>query len=284
MDGGVGVVVDFGEDVIFPLEFGDPVGLDAVFGDLEIDAVEARDVVAGAFFGVFDGGVGRDDERPVGGLCEQEFAGGLVERASEIAVGVGETAGEFDHAFFGAMEVGINPVVAVVEPDFEEAVCAPAGEAGHHFLVDIFDFEVLAWRDGEDFVLVAGRFAHEHFEELRAFVPPVAVEFGVVGRGDVRRGAENFFEVAALGLTVKEEVSGVFGCGFGGPGRHVRFFAVEGDFAGDAEEFEAGVAAQAIGMEVGANFGVWEVESEIAVELAVVGVSGVTDFGAPDLA
>ena len=86
--------------------------------------------------------------------------------------------------------------------------------------------------------LIAGGFAHEVFKELRAFVPPVSVEFGVVGRSDVRRGAEHFFEVAALCLTIEEEVAGVFGCGFGCPGRNVRFFAIEWNFSGDAEEFE----------------------------------------------
>ena len=278
------MVIDFGEDVVLPFELGNPVGLEAIFHDLLIDAVEARDVVAGAFFGVVDRSVRRDDEGPVGGLSEYEFAGGLVESALEIAFGVGEFLGEFDHAFFGAVEVRINPVVAVVEPDFEEAIGAPAGEAGHDFLMDSFDLEVFARCNHADFVLIAGGFAHEVFEELRAFVPPVAVEFGIVGSRDVRRGAEDFLEVAALGLAVKEEVAGVFGGRFGCPCGDIGFLAVEGEFAGDAMEFEAGVAADAIFVEVGANFGIGEIEAAVAVEFAVIGVTGITDFGAPDLA
>ena len=280
----IGVIIDFGKDVVFPFEFGNPVGFDAILGDLGVDAVEARDVVARAFLGVFDGGVGGDDEGPVGGLGEEEFAGGLIEGTAQIALGVGETGGEFDHAFLGAMEMGIDPVVAVVEPDFKEAVGAPAREAGHDFLVDGLDLEVFARGDHLDFVLIAGGLAHEHFEETRALVPPVAVEFGVVGGGDVRRRAEDALEVAALGLSVEEEVSGVFGGTVGGPIGDVGFLAIEGEFSGDAEEFEAGVPAHAVGMEVGTNFGVGKVKPAVAIELAVVGVAWVTDFGAPDLA
>lgn len=126
INGCVSVIVDLLEDGIFPFEFGDPLGFEAVFNDLLIDAVEARDVVTRAFFGVFDARVCRDNEGPVGGLREEQLAGGLIEGAFEETVGVGESAGEFDHVFFGAMEVRVDPVVSVVEPDFEEAVCAPA--------------------------------------------------------------------------------------------------------------------------------------------------------------
>ena len=283
IDGGVGVIIHFGEDVVFPFEFGDPVHFEAIFHDLEVDAVEAGDVVARTFFGVLDGGVGGDDERPVGGLSEDEFASGLVEGASEIAVGVGEFSGQLDHAFFGAVQVGVNPVVSVVEPDLEEAVGTPARQARHDFLVDCFDAEVFARRDHHDFVLIASGFPHEHFEELRTFVPPVAVEFGVVGGGDMGRRAEDLFEVTALSLTVEEEVSGVFCGGFGGPSGDVGFFAVEGEFSGDAEVFKPSVTTDAVGMEVGFDLGVGEIEAAIAIEFAIIGVTWVTDFGAPDL-
>jgi len=125
IDGSISAVVNFLEDGVFPFELGDPLGFEAIFNDLLIDAIEARDVVTRTFFGVVDGGVCGDDESPVGCLCEEEFAGGLVEGAFEEAIGVGETSCELDHVLFGAVEVGVDPVVAVVEPDFEEAVCAP---------------------------------------------------------------------------------------------------------------------------------------------------------------
>lgn len=126
IDGSVGVIVDFLEDGIFPFEFSDPLGFEAIFNDLLIDAIESGDMVACAFFGVFDACIGRDDEGPVGGLREEKFAGGLIEGAFEEAIGVGKTAREFDHVFFGAVQVRIDPIVAIVEPDFEETVCTPA--------------------------------------------------------------------------------------------------------------------------------------------------------------
>ena len=139
VDGHIGAVVDFLEDVIFPFELGNPLGFESIFDDLCIDAVESSDMVARPFFGVFDRSICRDDERPVGGLCEEEFELGLIESAFEVALGVGESLAEFDHAFFGAVEVWVDPVVSVVEPDFEEAIGAPAREAWHDFLVNGFD-------------------------------------------------------------------------------------------------------------------------------------------------
>ena len=139
VDGHIGAVVDFLEDVIFPFELGNPLGFESIFDDLCIDAVESSDMVARSFFGVFDRSICRDDERPVGGLCQEEFARGLIESAFEVALGVGESLAKFDHAFFGAVEVWVDPVVSVVEPDFEEAVGAPAREAWHDFLVNGFD-------------------------------------------------------------------------------------------------------------------------------------------------
>lgn len=283
IDGSVGVIIDFGEDIIFPLEFGDPVGFDTIFRNLRVNAVEARDVVASTFFGIFDGGIGCNDERPVGGLSEEEFSCRLIECAFEVAVGIGEASRQFDHTFFGAMEMGVDPVISIVKPDFEEAVCAPAREARHDFLVYGFDVEVFAWRNHFDFVLIASGFSHEHFEEFRTFVPPMPVEFGVVGRGDMGRDAQDLFEITALSLTIEEEVTGVIGGAIGCPIGDVGFFSVEGDLTGNAEEFESGISSDAVVMEVGTDFCVRQIEPAIAIELAIIRMPGVTDFGAPDL-
>ena len=150
--------------------------------------------------------------------------------------------------------------------------------------MDGFDFEVFARCDHDDFVLIACGFSHEHFEELRTFIPPVAVELCVVGCGDVGRCAEYFLEVAALRLSVEEEVTGVFGGAVSSPAGDIGFLAVKGEFSGDAVELESSIAADSVGVEVGLDFGVWEVVAEVAVEFAVIGVAGVADFGAPYLA
>ena len=149
--------------------------------------------------------------------------------------------------------------------------------------MDSFDFEVFARRDHLDLILIASRFAHEHLEELRAFVPPVSVELGIVRRSDMGRCAEDFFEVSALRLAVEEEVTGVLGGAVGSPTRYVRFFAVEREFSGDAMEFEACIPADAIGMEIRFDFGIRKVIAEISVKFTVIGVSRITDFSAPNL-
>ena len=128
--------------------------------------------------------------------------------------------------------------------------------------------------------MVAGGFSHEHFEEFRAFVPPMPVEFGVIRRGDMGCGAQDLLKVAALRLSIEVEVSGVIGGAVGSPIGNVGFFSVEGDFARDSEEFEPCIASHAVGVEVGAHLGIGEVEPAVAVEFAVIGVAGVSDFGA----
>src|SRR5690349_18542253 len=67
------------------------------------------------------------------------------------------------------------------------------------------------------------------------------------------------------------------------PLRHVWLLGTEINLAGDAEVFDAEVAAYAVAVQIRLDVIVVAVEAEVAVELAVVHVAGITDLGAPDL-
>ena len=51
--------------------------------------------------------------------------------------------------------------------------------------------------------------AEDLFEEFRAFVPPVAIEFRVIGSDDNRRGLQARFEELQLVLAAEDEVPGM---------------------------------------------------------------------------
>ena len=86
--------IDIGEDIVAPLAVAEEVAVDVVGVDLVVEAVEAQDVVLGALDGVVHHGAGLHDEGPVAGLREEQFAGGLLERALGDAVRVGVLAGQ----------------------------------------------------------------------------------------------------------------------------------------------------------------------------------------------
>src|ERR1035441_8402725 len=75
------VVVDVGEDVVAPLDGGEPGLVDAMFFDLVVEAREAEDVVFCSLHRVRHHRSRLHDERPVAGLREEQFAGSLFEAA-----------------------------------------------------------------------------------------------------------------------------------------------------------------------------------------------------------
>lgn len=178
------------------------------------------------------------------------------------------------------MKVAVDPIVAAFEPDFAVALMTPGGERGIGDLVAGEAFEVLAGGDQVEGGLIVVAFAEEVIEELRSFVPPVSVEFGVIGGDNQGRAIHESGEVFHLGDAVVEEVAGMVGGGVHGVLFVVGFF-VGNAFAGDAVVFYAGIDAQSAFMDVRADVIEFEVESDIAVEFAVSEIAGVSFFGGP---
>ncbi len=272
IDGGEGVVAGFegGEEGSVP---------GFVTGELGDEVVEIGDMLMEPFPGVIASGPHADEEGPVAGLGEEEFAGGLAEGALTegiIATGPGE-AGHLDgHATQGALHPGIG----FVEPDGEMAAFAPGGVGGSTHGKGGEGFEMIREGGHAEGGGIGGDAAGDGVEEVGSFEPPMAEEFGVVG-GDQEGGLAGC-GVIELTDTFGDEVGGVFaGGGEGGAGL-IKFLgkirtgdAVIADAGGDAD-----IGAGGEGGEV-TPFGVI---GEIAMEFAIAWIAGITAVSAPDLA
>ena len=240
-------------------------------------------MVFGSFDGVGHHGAGFHNKGPVTGLGEEEFAGGLAKSSIEEGVGLlmAEAPCEFDHADGGDVKVGIDPGVGGFEPNGGVAFIAPGGGAGLTDLVGVVAGEEFGGGDHGKSFLIAGRLSEEVIKKDRSFVPPVTVEFGIVRAEDKGFDAHDAAKVFDLFFAVEHKISGVAGGAFAGEVGAVGFFV--GGAAGDSIIFESSELAKAVGLDVGADVVVLEIEAAIAVEIAVLGVAGVTFFGAPDL-
>ena len=95
-------------------------------------------------------------------------------------------------------------------------------------------------------------------------------------------GLDSGGEPGELGGAMLDEMGGVRAGHFSGVGGVVEVF-VFGVAAGDAVVFEAGEAAAGIAVEILEQAFHGKFVAEVAVELAVDGVAGVSGVGAPDL-
>src|ERR1017187_10944654 len=174
------VVVDVGEDVVAPLDGGEPGLVDAMFFDLVVEAREAQDVVFRPLDRVGHHRSRLHYERPVAGLREEQFAGSLFEAALREMVAVLEVAREFGHALRGHVQVRIDPGIGTFEPDLPVTLVAPAGGARLRDLLGREPAQILGRRGELEYVLVERDLAHEKVDEVGAFEPPVAVQLRVV--------------------------------------------------------------------------------------------------------
>src|SRR5581483_3547389 len=137
------LVVQIRENVIQAFDVGEPGFVEGGGGELLVEGDEAEDVVLDAFAGVIGTGACAEDERPVAGLGEEQFAAGLFQGAKLEAGGVGEFAGKLRHPLLRDLEVGLDPFVGLVEPDVPVTLGAPARRAGPGDLLGGMKLEIL---------------------------------------------------------------------------------------------------------------------------------------------
>ena len=240
-------------------------------------------MVLGPLHRVRDHRAGFHDEGPVGGLGEQQLAGGLAKGAVAEMVGLGpvEPAGQFDHAEGCHVKVRVNPGVGALQPDRPMALVAPGGGAGGGDLVGVVPFEEFRGGDHCKGFLVVSGFAEKVIQKHRALVPPVAVQLGVIGADHDRFHAHHPAEMLDLFFAVEHEVAGVLGGAF--PGHPWAIGLLVGGLAGDAVVLQPGEFPHAVGLDVGTDVVVFEVEAAIAVKVPVIPVAGIAFLGAPDL-
>gem|GEM_PF-3872812 len=94
--------------------------------ELFVQGEEAEQMIFHATARVVGTRPGAQDERPVAGLREEQFAGGLFQGAGLQASGVRKLFGEFSHPVLRDLQVRINPFVRFVQPHAPVAFLAPA--------------------------------------------------------------------------------------------------------------------------------------------------------------
>src|SRR5215475_646386 len=90
--------------------------------------------------------------------------------------------------------------------------------------------------------------------------------------------------MARLRLPVVHKIPGVHGRAFSRPGRHVRLFLVKRNFTRDPMVFDPDVSPHSILMQIRLDVLIIPVViAEVAIELPVERITGVSELGAPDL-
>ena len=141
--------------------------------------------------------------------------------------------------------------------------------------------EKLGWGNHRKSLLVVSRFSKQIIQKDGAFVPPVAVEFGVIRAEDDGFGTHDPAKVLDLFFAIKHKVCRMFGCALAGKVGSVRLFVRRA--TGDAVVFQAGEFSHSVRLDVRADVIVIEIEAAISVEVAVLPISGVPLLCTPDL-
>src|SRR5437588_1494048 len=163
--------VDVGKNVVEPFDSFEPGLVDFGGCELLLKRNETKQVSFHALPGVFRAGAGSEDERPIAGLGEEQFASSLFEGAFLQNPGLWMAFDQLGHTFLRDLQVGINPFVGLVEPDFPIAFVAPTGGARFGDLLGGIFLEVFPGRRELDHILVVNGFADEVIQELRSFIP-----------------------------------------------------------------------------------------------------------------
>jgi hypothetical protein len=147
--------------------------------------------------------------------------------------------------------------------------------------VGVVPGEELGRSDHGECFLVVGGFAKESVEEEGALVPPVSVQFSVVRANNDGFNSHDAVEMLDLFFSVEHEVGGMLIGTLAGHGRAVRFFVL--GTASDAVIFETSKFSDSVGLDVGSDVVVVEIEAAVSIEVPVFGVSRVAFLGAPNL-
>ena len=159
--------------------------VDGGAGQLLVERDESQEVFLDAAFSVFGTCVGAQNEGPVAGLGEEQFAGRLIQRAFLERGWIVQVARHFGHALLGHVEVRVNPGIGFVEPDFPVAFFAPGGGTGASDLVGIVFLKILGRGREFDDVLIEGGLA-DMFTEMEEDI------------GSLRRPTETFGDMMGL--------------------------------------------------------------------------------------
>ena len=220
-------------------------------------------------------------ESPIARLGQEQFPRGLVESPPGRSSGLSVSCTGLFQRQSGAVQMRVDPVVAVVEPYFVVTFVSPAGGARLGYLVPGVFFKVFRKCDQPDRLFSVIDRANQILQPARSFVPPVAKQFRVIRSGHDRFAVHPGRQVFHLPAPAGQKMTGVksrFGIG---ALRVVGLLHLR--LSGYPVVFDPGVDPDAIAVNVGLDVVKIEVMSNITVKVAVVEVPGVPFRGAPYL-
>ena len=270
------------KNIVHRLDLREPDFVDFRGGELFVQRNETEQMIFDSFAGVIGTGAGAQDEWPIAGLREEQFPRGLFEGAFRQAGGVRKFSRELRHAFLRDVQVRLNPFVRFVQPDAPITFFAPARRARRGDLLRGETAQIFVRRCKRDDVLIEERLAHEVIEKLNSFIPPMAKKFRVVGRKKQRFAPHDSSEMLHLADARIEKMLGVFR-------RHFQCgVAIIRQFFGkptcDLMIFDSGEPAKFWRWQMRFDVIEIQIETDVAVEIAILNVAGITFFAAPDLA
>src|SRR5208283_1176249 len=109
-------VIQVGKEIILGFHASEPGFVNAIVHNLRVDSGEPTQVLLDTPARILGVGVRAHKESPIAGLGQEQLAGGLAQGALGDWTGPWEAISEFRQAFLGDLEVGINPLVFLIEP------------------------------------------------------------------------------------------------------------------------------------------------------------------------
>src|SRR6516225_4425494 len=233
-----------------------------------VEASEAQNVITGSFSRIGLRGTGLHEKGPVARLCQQQLAPHLPKHALfPFGALLLCAARAFRHPPGSGMQMGIDPGIGFVEPDFPKAFVPPTRRARADDLQRIVSLQVAAWRCELQPLLVVDGFADEEIKKGWAFEPPVTKEFRIKRAENDRLDVRGINQVLELFRPAGHKVPGVVVHCSLGPARDIDFLLTAPP--GDAVILDSGEFPVAVGRQKGPEVIEIQVVTDIAVKVAV---------------
>src|SRR5262249_12760376 len=175
------------------------------------------------------------------------------------------------HPLLGRLEVGIDPMIFLIEPDLPIAAFAPTGGAGLNELVHGMKAQIITRRDEGEAAVFRRSLPNDGIQKIQAFVPPMAEELSVVGCDDDRGFIQDRLKPCDLAVASLEKRGRVLSRGIECGAAIIDLLSRTA--AGDAVVLDAGKSAVVAGGQMGFEVIQIKVEPNVTIEIAIAWVA-----------
>src|SRR5215470_7995612 len=131
-------------------------------------------MIDSALSGVFASSASLHQKRPIAGLRQQKFTGKLFKHAvDESATVFRMLTRQFAHLLRGNVQLGINPFIAWIQPNFKIAVLAPCRGSGLDYLLRRIPRQIFTRCGETEFAFLCDK-TYKLFQKPGTFEPPVS--------------------------------------------------------------------------------------------------------------